>query len=247
MFNYLKSLFNTEKEDTSEKTVESIQTNNIIPNILEKKGIKYSNISSGYQVKLKDDYYLVIPFTIDNNTYFYLQKGLKDRNDNDIKCTYFFKIVEKNNSSDIIFVNRIKILNDNIKCDENYSRISKDILQEISNIVNDIANNIPKKVYTNRKVIEIDMEPDVNQKNVKQENVKQENVKPDVNQPENEGKSKSLIPFVLGATTTAVSAAILMSSDANIMKGGSYDKKEEDEKKYNNLKRLLEESLSESE
>jgi hypothetical protein len=55
-------------------------------------------------------------------------------------CT-FAVWVEKNNSNDIIFVNRIKIINDNIKCDENYSRISKDILLEISDIVNEIVNN----------------------------------------------------------------------------------------------------------
>ena len=226
MFNFLNSLFGSE----TEKTVESEQTNNIIPNILAKKGIQYSNITSGYQIKLKDNYYLVIPFTIDKNTYFYLQKGLKDKDENDIKCTYFFKIIEKNNTNDIIFVNRIKILNDNIKCDENYSRISKEILSDISDIVNDIVNKIPKRVQLNRKVEETNEETNVVDR-------------------ENSNKSNSLIPFILGATTTAISAGILMSSDVNIMKGGGNieekDQKNKEEEKYHKLRKLLEESISE--
>jgi len=229
MFNFLKSLFNTEKEtsensENSEKVVTPVETNNIIPNILAKKGLQYSNITSGYQIKLKNDYYLVIPFIIDKNTYFYLQKGLKDKNDNDIKCTYFFKIIEKNNATDIIFVNRIKILNDNIKCDENYSRIGKDILLDISNIVNDIVGNKNENVNVEKKVVE-EASKDI---------------------LEDKKSSNSVIPFVLGASATAAAAAIIMSSDVNNMKGGKADEKEE-EKKYNNLKMLLEESLSESE
>jgi hypothetical protein len=217
MFDFLKSLFNTEKEELSEKTekIEKSESNNIIPNILAKRGLQYVNIISGYQIKLKDDFYLIIPFTIDKNTYFYLQKGLKDSNENDVKCTYFFKIVEKDNKPNIIFVNRIKILNDNIKCDENYSRIKIEMLSDITNIINDIVNNIPKKVT-------VDVEED---------------------------KTNKYLPFVLGATTAAAAVGILMTSDNNnnmMMKGGG--KKDEIEKevdKYNNLKRLLEESLSE--
>jgi hypothetical protein len=241
MFNFLKSIFNTEKEtsensENSEKVVTPVETNNIIPNILAKKGLQYSNITSGYQIKLKNDYYLVIPFIIDKNTYFYLQKGLKDKNDNDIKCTYFFKIIEKNNATDIIFVNRIKILNDNIKCDENYSRIGKDILLDISNIVNDIVNNSAENGNVNGKVNK--------NVNVNVEKKVVEEASKDI--LEDKKSSNSVIPFVLGASATAAAAAIIMSSDVNNMKGGKADEKEE-EKKYNNLKRLLEESLSESE
>jgi hypothetical protein len=226
MFDFLKSLFGSEKE--TEKSVEFVETNNIIPNILAKKGLQYSNIQSGYQIKLKDGYYLVIPFIIDKNTYFYLQKGLKDKDDNEIKCTYFFKIIEKNDASDIIFVNRIKILNDNIKCDENYSRISKDILLEISNVVNEIVNNIPKKIHINRKIVETD---DENNKNF-------------INNEVGAAKSNSTLPFILGAATAAVGTGLLISSDINLMKGGNIDDKI-DKKKYDTLKKLLEESISE--
>jgi hypothetical protein len=227
MFDFLKSLFNTEDEST--KSIEPTEVNNIIPNILTKKGLVYSNITSGYKIKLKNDYYLIIPFLINKNTYFYLQKGLKDRNENDVKCIYFFKIIEKNNLNDIIFVNRIKILNDNIKCDENYSRISKDILLEISDIVNDIVNNTPR-VQLTRKVEEIEEEEVVQ---------KQRN--------EQSGKSNSFLPFVLGATTAAAATAILVSTEGNIMRGGNIngEEKKMDEKKYNNLRKLLEESISE--
>jgi len=223
MFDFLKSLFGSEKE--TEKSVEFVETNNIIPNILAKKGLQYSNITSGYQIKLKDGYYLVIPFIIDKNTYFYLQKGLKDKDENEIKCTYFFKIIEKNDESDIIFVNRIKILNDNIKCDENYSRISKDILIEISNIVNDIVNNIPKKIHINRKIVETNVE------NIKNNEIGGE-------------KNNATLPFILGATTAIVGTGLLISSDINGMKGGNIDEKV-DKKKYETLKKLLEESISE--
>ena len=226
MFDFLKSLFGSEKE--TEKSVEFVETNNIIPNILAKKGLQYSNITSGYQIKLKDGYYLVIPFIIDKNTYFYLQKGLKDKDENEIKCTYFFKIIEKNDASDIIFVNRIKILNDNIKCDENYSRINKEILLEISNIVNDIVNNIPKKVHINRKVVETTVD------NV--EANKDSNIGAD--------KSNTTLPFILGAATAVVGTGLLISSDINNMKGGEVNEKK-DKKKYETLKKLLEESISE--
>jgi hypothetical protein len=212
MFDFLKSLFNTEKEEMSEKTekIEKTESNNIIPNILAKKGLQFVNITSGYQIKLKDDFYLIIPFTIDTNTYFYLQKGLKDSNENDVKCTYFFKIIEKDNKSNLIFVNRIKILNDNIKCDENYSRIKIEMLSDITNIINDIVNNIPKKVTVNV-----------------------------------EDKTNKYLPFVLGATTAAAAVGILMTSDNNMMMKGGGKKDEDENNKYNNLKRLLEESLSE--
>jgi hypothetical protein len=213
MFDFLKSLFNTEKEELSEKTekIEKSESNNIIPNILAKKGLQYVNITSGYQIKLKDDFYLIIPFTIDTNTYFYLQKGLKDSNENDVKCTYFFKIIEKDNKRNLIFVNRIKILNDNIKCDENYSRIKIEMLSDITNIINDIVNNTPKKVTVNVE----------------------------------EDKTNKYLPFVLGATTAAAAVGILMTSDNNMMMKGGGKKDEGEDDKYNNLKRLLEESLSE--
>jgi len=230
MFDFLKSLFNTEDEST--KSIEPTEVNNIIPNILTKKGLVYSNVTSGYQIKLKNDYYLIIPFLINKNTYFYLQKALKDRNENNVKCTYFFKIIEKNDLNDIIFVNRIKILNDNIKCDENYSRISKDILLEISDIVNDIVNKTPR-VQLTRRVEEIE-----------------ENEVEQSSEETQKGKSNSFLPFVLGATTAAAATAILVSTDVNIMRGGNIngeEKKNEkmDEKKYNNLRKLLEESISE--
>jgi hypothetical protein len=233
MFDFLKSLFGSEKE--TEKSVEFVETNNIIPNILAKKGLQYSNIQSGYQIKLKDGYYLVIPFIIDKNTYFYLQKGLKDKDDNEIKCTYFFKIIEKNDETDIIFVNRIKILNDNIKCDENYSRISKDILLEISDIVNEIVNNTPR-IHLTRKIEEIE----------------EETAEP-IQENKQSGKSNSFLPFVLGATTAAAATAILVSTEGNIMRGGNINgegkekinDKKMDEKQYNNLRKLLEESISE--
>jgi hypothetical protein len=241
MFNYLNSLFFTEKEEETFHG-EGIEVEKNISNLLREKELKFTTVSNGYQIKLKDDYYLIIPFNINTNTYFYLQKGIKDRNSNNIKCTYFFKILEQNENSDIVFVNRIKVLNENIKCDEDYSRITKETFNEISNLVKDILNVQPKKT-----IIEMKKKDD---KKVKIDyNNDEENEITKKNQNE---KSNPQIPFLLVATTAAASAAILMSSESVALnntqinlKGGDLDEKKKEVKKYETLKRLLEESLSE--
>jgi len=248
MFNYLNSLFFTESdhgtfpiEGTGTEVEKNLkESNDNISNLQKKKELKFTTVSNGYQVKLTDDYYLIIPFNININTYFYLQKELKDRNSNNIKCTYFFKILEKNENSDIVFINRIKILNENIKCDEDYSRISKDIFNEISNLVKDILKVQPKTAVVEMKT-----------RYKKNDNINNDIINNDVNNDVGE-KSNPLIPFLLGATTVAASAAILMSSESIPvnnplinLKGGDLEDKKKEAKKYETLKRLLEESLSE--
>jgi hypothetical protein len=241
MFNYLNSLFFTEKEEETFHG-EGTEIEKNISNLLREKELKFTTVSNGYQIKLKDDYYLIIPFNINTNTYFYLQKGIKDRNSNNIKCTYFFKILEQNENSDIVFVNRIKVLNENIKCDEDYSRITKETFNEISNLVKDILNVQPKKTIVEMKKKD-DKKVKIDYNNDEENEITKKN--------QNE-KSNPLIPFLLGATTAAASAAILMSSESVALnntqinlKGGDLDEKKKEVKKYETLKRLLEESLSE--
>lgn len=136
MFSFISSLFSN-TDDSNDRSFKS----NIIK-VLKNKNILYNEILSGISVNINDSYNIVIPNNMDKDNYIQIKKTLKNKYYDDVNCIYMYKYED----SKLKFVNRIKIIdNQNIKCDENNTRIEDKLIEIVEEILKEITNNYKRQ------------------------------------------------------------------------------------------------------
>jgi hypothetical protein len=136
MFSFISSLFSN-IDDSNDISFKS----NII-RVLKKRNILYNEILSGISININESYNVVIPNTMDKENYIQIKTTLKNKYYDDINCIYMYKYEDFK----LKFVNRIKIIdNQNIKCDENNSRIENKLLEIVEDILKEITNNFKRQ------------------------------------------------------------------------------------------------------
>ena len=166
MFSFISSLFNS-TDDLSDHSFKS----NIIK-VLKNRNILYNEILSGISVNINDSYNIVIPNNMEKENYIQIKKTLKNKYYDDVNCIYMYKYED----SKLKFINRIKIIdNQNIKCDENNTRIEDKLIELIEDLLKEITNNFKRE--NNRNYFESITKSDINDFKYLQEQSKYNNLK----------------------------------------------------------------------
>jgi len=142
MLSFLQSFFTTDKEP---EVYSSVIT------VLRRQGLKYKETKGSVQVNIQDEsdntYMITIPLKFIG--YIQIVKELKDKSGDCFNCVYVYKF----NKDELVFVNRIKLinsLNPDMIIDDDDSRISNihllGIIEKlIKNIYEETANSNKKK------------------------------------------------------------------------------------------------------
>jgi hypothetical protein len=138
MLSIINSIFNMQGGQVNENPFK-----NIIINTIKNNKLLYTEVSSGINININDQYTIVIPYNFNTEYYIQIKKELKDSDGNCIGCIYLYKFI--NNS--LKFVNRIKILDlSSIKCDEDSSRIDLKLVTLVEKLLNEIIGHYNKKL-----------------------------------------------------------------------------------------------------
>jgi hypothetical protein len=134
MLSFLQSFFTTDKEPEIQSPV---------LNVLRQQGLKYKEVKGGVQVNIHDESENIYLITIPLKFIGYIQiiKELKDKSGDCFNCVYVYKF----NKDELVFVNRIKLinsLNPDMIIDENDSRINIHLLGIVEKLVKNINNEI---------------------------------------------------------------------------------------------------------
>jgi len=138
MLSIINSIFNMQGGQVNENPFKNI----IIKTIKEHK-LLYTEVSSGVNININDQYTIVIPYNFNTEKNIQIKKELKDSDGNRIGCIYLYKHIDKS----LKFINRIKILDlSSIKCDEDVSRIDPKLVTLIEKLLNEIIGHYNKKL-----------------------------------------------------------------------------------------------------
>jgi len=134
MLSFLQSFFTTDKEPEIQSPV---------LNVLRQQGLKYKEVKGGVQVNIHDESENIYLITIPLKFIGYIQiiKELKDKSGDCFNCVYVYKFKK----DELVFVNRIKLLNSlnpDMIIDENDSRINVHLLGIVEKLVKNINNEI---------------------------------------------------------------------------------------------------------
>ena len=151
MLSFLQSFFTTDKEPEIQSPV---------LNVLRQQGLKYKEVKGGVQVNIHDESENIYLITIPLKFIGYIQiiKELKDKSGDCFNCVYVYKF----NKDELVFVNRIKLinsLNPDMIIDENDSRINIHLLGIVEKLVKNINNeiiNVSKKDNSIDLIIDTD-------------------------------------------------------------------------------------------
>jgi hypothetical protein len=138
MLSIINSIFNMQGGQVIENPFKTIMIRTI-----KEKNLLYTEVSSGINININDQYTIVIPYNFNTENYIQIKKELKDSDGNCIGCIYLYKHIDKS----LKFINRIKILDlSSIKCDEDNSRIDIKLVSTIEKLLNEILGHYNKKL-----------------------------------------------------------------------------------------------------
>jgi hypothetical protein len=138
MLSIINSIFNMQGGQVIENPFKTI-----IIRTIKEKNLLYTEVSSGINININDQYTIVIPYNFNTENYIQIKKELKDSDGNCIGCIYLYKHTDKS----LKFINRIKILDlSSIKCDEDNSRIDIKLVSTIEKLLNEILGHYNKKL-----------------------------------------------------------------------------------------------------
>ncbi len=138
MFTIINYLFNMTGGEENNETITKV-----IKKTLDDNKLIYDDKPSGISININNEYIVIIPNNFNTEHYIQIKKTLKDKDGNCIECVYLYKLKER----PLKFVNRIKILDiNNIKSDEDDSRIEIKLVSTIEKLLNEIIDNHNKKL-----------------------------------------------------------------------------------------------------
>jgi hypothetical protein len=138
MLSIINSIFNMQGGQVIENPFKTIMIRTI-----KEKNLLYTEVSSGINININDQYTIVIPYNFNTENYIQIKKELKDSDGNCIGCIYLYKHTDKS----LKFINRIKILDlSSIKCDEDNSRIDIKLVTLVEKLLNEILGHYNKKL-----------------------------------------------------------------------------------------------------
>jgi hypothetical protein len=138
MLSIINSIFNMQGGQVIENPFKTIMIRTI-----KEKNLLYTEVSSGINININDQYTIVIPYNFNTEKNIQIKKELKDSDGNRIGCIYLYKHIDKS----LKFINRIKILDlSSIKCDEDVSRIDPKLVTLIEKLLNEIIGHYNKKL-----------------------------------------------------------------------------------------------------